>query len=102
MVSDIDSQKIQKKINLYGSDLVDFCRDLIKIPSVNGLDKEKHIAALVIKKARNLNLPARLIALDKDRPNVFIGTNYSHKKGLLFASSRKYKFMETLTHCRRD
>ena len=86
MVSDIDSQKIQKKINLYGSDLVDFCRDLVKIPSVNGLDKEKHIAALVIKKARNLNLPARLIALDKDRPNVFIGTNYSHKKGLLFAA----------------
>jgi len=86
MVSDNDSQKIQKKVNLYKSDLVDFCRDLVKVPSVNGLDKEKHIAALVIKKARNLNLPTRLIALDKDRPNVFIGTNYFQKKGLLFAA----------------
>jgi len=86
MVSNIDSQNIQKKINFYKPDLVDFCKDLVKTPSVNGLDKEKHIATLVIKKARSLNLPAHLIALDKDRPNVFIGSNYSQKKGLLFAA----------------
>ncbi|OGM14669.1 hypothetical protein A3D84_00255 [Candidatus Woesebacteria bacterium RIFCSPHIGHO2_02_FULL_42_20] len=86
MLSSRASKTIQKKIDLYEDDLVNFCKELVRIPSVNGLDKEKHVAALVFKKAQRLRLPVQIVALDKERPNVFIGTNYSQKRGLLFAA----------------
>ena len=50
MLSSRASKTIQKKIDLYEDDLVNFCKELVRIPSVNGLDKEKHVAALVFKK----------------------------------------------------
>jgi len=49
-----------------------FLRDLVRIPSVNGLHSEGRVATRVEEEARKLGLEARLIAREPDRPNVLV------------------------------
>lgn len=79
-----DIENIRELTIAYKKDLVDFLKKLVKTPSVNGKDNEKEIANLIAKKAKQLNLPQKLIALDKDRPNIYVGENFDKKTGLLF------------------
>lgn len=81
-----DTNKIRELTRDYEKELVEFCRELIKTPSVNGKENEKEIAELVVTRAKKLGLPQKLIALDKDRPNIFVGTNFNKKSGLLFVA----------------
>lgn len=80
----IDKDKIAKLTNNYKDEIADFCKEVIKIPSVNGLNTEDKIAKLINKRARDLGLDSRLIFLDKKRPNVFVGSGFKKKAGLLF------------------
>lgn len=65
---------------------MDFVKELVGTPSVNGVNAEKEIATLVSRRAKVLNLPQELIAIDVERPNVFVGTDFSNKSGLLFVA----------------
>lgn len=81
-----DINKIRELTRDYEKELVEFCRELIKTPSVNGKENEKEIAELVVALAKKLGLPQKLIALDKNRPNIFVGKNFNKKSGLLFVA----------------
>lgn len=78
--------KIRDLAQTYNKPLVEFCQELVKTPSVNGKDLERGISELVMARAKELGLPQELTSLDKDRPNVFIGTNFDQKAGLLFVA----------------
>ena len=82
----IDERKLYSLINNYEKDLIEFCRELVKTPSVNGVHNEKKIANLINIKAKKLGLASKLIALDKNRPNVFIGKDFKRRLGLLFVA----------------
>ena len=56
----------------YRSDLIEFLRDLVRIPSVNGRETETALAARILSEAQKLGLDSRLVALQPDRPNVLI------------------------------
>jgi acetylornithine deacetylase/succinyl-diaminopimelate desuccinylase-like protein len=77
---------LRSLVKNYESGLISFCRDLIKTPSVNGQDNEGKISYLISMKAQKLGLPSKLFALEKDRPNIFIGKNFNQKSGLLLVA----------------
>jgi succinyl-diaminopimelate desuccinylase len=52
--------------------MVDFLRDLVRIPSVNGRHPEEALARRVLGEAESLGLTCRLIAKDPSRPNVLV------------------------------
>ncbi len=52
--------------------LLDFLRDLVRIPSVNGRDPERPVAERVLDEANEIDLPAELHAADPARPNVLV------------------------------
>ena len=54
------------------SDLTEFLRDLVRIPSVNGRETEASLAARIQSEAKKLGLDTRLVALQPERPNVLI------------------------------
>jgi len=82
----IDLEKIRELAQRYNQPLVEFCQELVRTPSVNGKDFEREISQLVADRAKKLGLPQELKALDEDRPNVFVGTNFDQKAGLLFVA----------------
>jgi succinyl-diaminopimelate desuccinylase len=51
---------------------VAFLQDLVRIPSVNGRNTEAAVARRVVEEAERLDLPARLVAADPERPNVLV------------------------------
>lgn len=53
-------------------ELVKFCQNLIRTPSVSGVDPEERIAELIFNKASQLGLFPRIIAKDRRRPNLVI------------------------------
>jgi len=79
-------KKIRELTQAYNQPLIEFCQELVRTPSINGKDLEWEISQLVAAKAKKLGLPQKLIALDKSRPNVFVGTNFNQKAGLLFVA----------------
>jgi len=81
-----DIEKVRELTQSYNQPLVEFCQELVKIQSVNGKDFEREISQLVANRAKELGLSQELIALDRDRPNVFVGTNFDQKAGLLFVA----------------
>ncbi|MBI4130284.1 M20 family metallopeptidase, partial [Candidatus Roizmanbacteria bacterium] len=81
-----EKEQIKHLAGTYEQDLVDFIKELVRTPSVNGTHTEKAITTLIAERARTLGLPHELIALDAERPNVFVGTNFSRKSGLLFVA----------------
>jgi acetylornithine deacetylase/succinyl-diaminopimelate desuccinylase-like protein len=52
------------------AELVSFCRELIRTPSVNGENGERAVAELVASFAAAHGLRAELVGDDRDRPNV--------------------------------
>lgn len=82
----LDLNELRKRIADDNEGLIEFCKDLVRTPSVNGKDKEVKVSQLVYDKAKELNLPVDLISLDKNRPNVFVGESFDKKDGLLFVA----------------
>lgn len=78
--------KIQSLITRYQNDLIDFCSDLVKTPSVVGEDTEEQITKVVEDKAKELDLSYKIITKIKHRPNIFVGKNFDKKSGLLFVA----------------
>ena len=67
----------------YSADVIEFIQKLIKVPSVNGVNSERKIIDLIAKEAASLGLPYKILAKDKNHPNIFVGENFSKKDGLL-------------------
>lgn len=86
MVDDTEVAKVRGLCSAHEKELIEFCRNLVRTPSVNGQNSEKEIALLLADQAKKLDLPQRLIALEKDRPNVFVGEDFGGKNGLLFVA----------------
>lgn len=85
-MSEGDIEKIRELTQNYSQDLIRFCQELIRTKSVNGVDSEKRIAELTALTAEKLGLTSRLIAHDKKRPNVFVGSDFNKKSGLLLVA----------------
>jgi len=56
----------------YESDLTDFLRDLVRIPSVNGRDTEHQVAKRIQVEANKLGLESHVVALQPERPNILV------------------------------
>lgn len=86
MGKSVDLDKIRKLTETYTRSMIEFCQELVRTPSVNGENTEKNIGEIVFDEAKKLGLPQKYIALDKDRPNIFVGTDFDQKTGLLFVA----------------
>lgn len=64
----------------YDSRIVEFLRDLVRIPTVNGRDLEAPLAARILEEARALGLDARQVALQEDRPNALVSYGSGDEK----------------------
>jgi acetylornithine deacetylase/succinyl-diaminopimelate desuccinylase-like protein len=80
----LDIKEIRVLAEKYKDEMVKFCQELVQTPSVNGVHLEKKVAKLIGRKAKELDLPIKLISKNKKRPNIFIGRNFRKKTGLLF------------------
>lgn len=84
----MDSSKYRpeiKKIILNNSDdLIRFISNLVKTPSVKNVNTEKAVTELIAKESKRLGLNSKIFYLEKDRPNIFVGKDFSSDKGLLF------------------
>ena len=56
----------------YQPDLVAFLRDLVRIPTVNGLHSEAPLAERIQAEADKLGLESQLVALQPERPNILV------------------------------
>ncbi len=70
----------------YKKDCLSFFQKLIQTPSVNGRENEKEIVSLIEKESKFLNLPYKIFEKEKDRPNIFVGENFSSDKDLLLVA----------------
>jgi succinyl-diaminopimelate desuccinylase len=74
-----DISALRSAAERYQGELTAFLRDLVRIPSVNGRDPERALAARIEEEARKLDLDSSLVALQSDRPNILVtygtGTN---------------------------
>lgn len=64
-------------------DMVDFCRRLLQIPSVNNVNDELAVARAIAEKAQQLGLQTQIVGANPRRPNVIVSTDESHSSGLL-------------------
>ncbi|GMH36428.1 hypothetical protein BSKO_04296 [Bryopsis sp. KO-2023] len=62
-----------------------FLVDLVRIPSVNGLNDESRVAHRIVKEASRLGLESKLIAKAPDRPNVVVTVGKGPPKFLFVA-----------------
>lgn len=67
----------------YTKDITSFIQKLISIPSVNGINNEVEIINEIANEAKRLDLPFKIIAKDKNHPNIFVGENFNKREGLL-------------------
>jgi excisionase family DNA binding protein len=70
----------------YLDQTIEFLRELIQTPSVNGVHPEKDIAELIVSQAKQLDLPAFTIWKNRERPNVFVGNSFSEKDSFLYVA----------------
>ncbi len=56
----------------YEDQLLSFLQDLVRIPSVNGVNNEVVLAHRIAVEADHLHLPTRLVADVHDRPNILV------------------------------
>ena len=68
----LDSSTLLAGANKYQTDLIDFLRDLVRIPSVNGRDTEHLLAERIQMEAKKLDLESNLVALQSERPNILV------------------------------
>ena len=68
----LDSSALLAGASKYRADLIDFLRDLVRIPSVNGQDTEHLLAERIQMEAHKLGLESNLVALQLERPNILV------------------------------
>lgn len=73
-------------VEKYRSELVQFLSNLVRVPSVNGENNEREIADFIYNHALGLDLPAKIVGKDMNRPNIFIGKGFDSKKSMLFVA----------------
>ena len=61
-----------EKAQSYQPNLTSFLKKFVRIPSVNGRDGEKKVAERIQEEAKKLDLSAKIVAKDKNRPNVLV------------------------------
>jgi succinyl-diaminopimelate desuccinylase len=67
-----DISALLSNAHRYQPDLVAFLRDLVRIPTVNGLHSEAPLAARIQMEANKLGLESHLVALQPERPNILV------------------------------
>ena len=67
-----DTSALLSAARTYQLDLTTFLRDLVWIPSVNGRDTERLVAERIQAEANRLGFESRLIAVQPERPNIFV------------------------------
>ncbi len=82
--STVPEKDVKKALKGLESDLIKFCQNLIRIPSVCNENPEEKIAKFIASHARSLGLKVQLEAKDRYRPNVIIETEPSKKENFLF------------------
>lgn len=75
--------QLRRVITTLQPDIVDFCRQLLQIPSVNGVNDERAVAETIAEKARQLGLQAQIVGANPRRPNVIVSTDDTQPTGLL-------------------
>ena len=65
------------------SKITNLCQQMVKTPSVNGLNPEIAIAQVIADFAQQNGLQSELLALEEDRPNVLVRVGSSGEVGLL-------------------
>lgn len=80
---ELDLSEIRRLAQKYQPEILELCQKLIRTRSVNGIDTEGKVAQLIVDQAKNLDLPVEMIGCDRDRFNVFVGTGFTKKSGLL-------------------
>lgn len=77
-------EEIEAVVKRLEPDLIKFCQDLIRIPSVSGENPEEKIALFIYNQARGLGLRSQIIAKEKTRPNVIVDSNTNKERCFLF------------------
>lgn len=67
-------------------EVVDFCRALVRTPSVNGVHPERDVAQVVADFADAQGLQAETLALTRDRPNVLLGAQQAEATQLVLVA----------------
>ncbi len=80
----IPEEEIKKAAEKLKPDLIKFCQDLVRIPSVSGEHPEEKIAKFIEEHARALGLRVQVVAKDKRRPNLVIDSDPNKKENFLF------------------
>lgn len=75
--------QLRQTITELQPDMVDFCRRLLQIPSVNNVNDELAVAQVIAEKAQRLGLQAQIIGENPRRPNVIVSTHENRPTGLL-------------------
>jgi len=65
-------EELLKIAQSYQTEALEFLRDLVRIPSVNGRDSEEQVAKRIMAEAQRLDLPAGLASKDPSRPNALV------------------------------
>ena len=63
--------------------IIHLCQQMVRTPSVNGLNPEIAIARVIADFAQQNGLQSQLLALEEDRPNVLVRVGSSEEVGLL-------------------
>ena len=80
----IPEEEVKRALKKLESELIKFCQNLIRIPSVSGEHPEEKIAKFIENYAQSLGLKVQMIAKDRYRPNLIIDTEPSKKENFLF------------------
>lgn len=70
---------VEELIQHHASECVEFLRELIQTPSVNGEHNEEALARVIQLRTERMGLPSRLIEIERGRPNVYIGEDGQFK-----------------------
>jgi succinyl-diaminopimelate desuccinylase len=80
----IPEEELQNALKKLKPDLIKFCQNLIRIPSVSGEHPEEKIAKFIEDHARWLGLKVQMVAKDRYRPNLIIDLEPEKKENFLF------------------
>lgn len=72
-------KEINKSISKKKFEIINFCQELVKTPSQNGIDNEKEIAKVVSKKLRQLKIKHEFFGC-KERPSILASIGKKSRK----------------------
>lgn len=82
MIDHIQNRLLQT-VQQFQPDMVEFCRQLLQTPSVNGVHDEINIAEVIAAQAQRLGLHSQIIGQNPRRPNVIVSSAAEGPTGLL-------------------